>query len=96
MPGGRYRNRSPSKWKHSSGKEGGWLMSDSYRTKSGDTWDLIAYNELGACKYTPLLMDANREYIDTAIFSAGTILNIPDITRSAVVKNLPPWKKATT
>ncbi|MBR2208897.1 MAG: tail protein X [Synergistaceae bacterium] len=66
-----------------------------YKTTSGDTWDLIAfrvYRKVGAEKLMDALIDANSEYINTVIFSAGISLNIPEIN-SPVVLNLPPWKK---
>ena len=47
-------------------------MAKEYRTKSGDTWDLIAYEQMGDCGYMDILMDANRAHVRTAIFSAGT------------------------
>ena len=64
-----------------------------YRTKSGDTFDLIAYDQLGSCKYVEDLINANREYVSTLIFKAGHILKIPDVEKSSVVKNLPPWRQ---
>lgn len=71
-------------------------MSDTYTTVSGDTWDLIAFNQLGSCDYTNLLIDANRDKIDTAIFSAGTVLNLPTImAENTASANLPPWRRST-
>lgn len=67
-------------------------MDNTYRTKSGDTWDLIAYKQLGACNYVNILINNNRKYIDTAIFSAGIILNLPAIDKSTA-ENLPPWRR---
>lgn len=67
-------------------------MSSKYITRMGDTWDLIAYEQLGSCKYVSLLIKENKEYCDTAIFSAGVVLNIPAITNKTKVENLPPWK----
>jgi len=64
-----------------------------YTTRSGDTWDLIAYQQLGSCKYVSILIDANREYCDTAIFSAGTTLILPEITEETKAENLPPWRR---
>ena len=67
----------------------------TYKTVSGDTWDLIAfrvYRKVGAEKLMDALIEANSEYIHTAIFSAGILLKIPDVN-SPVVLNLPPWKR---
>lgn len=62
-----------------------------YRTKSGDTWDMIAYKLYKDCRYTEELMQANREHLTTFIFSAGVELKVPEVESKAV--NLPPWKR---
>lgn len=64
----------------------------TYTTKSGDTWDIIAYETLGDCRYTEDLINANREYLTTYIFSAGVKLKIPEIEKKRT-KELPPWKR---
>ncbi len=64
-----------------------------YRTKSGDTWDLIAFEQLGSCEYVSRLINQNRQYSNTAIFSAGTVLTLPEITENTRVENLPPWRR---
>ncbi len=68
-------------------------MSKTYTTKSGDTWDLIAYDQLGSCSYMNLLIDANRQHVRTAIFSAGVVLQLPEITTETQSTALPPWRK---
>ncbi len=64
----------------------------TYTTTEGDTWDLIAYRELGSERYTALLMEANTEHIHTVIFSAGIKLTIPEIS-TPLPESLPPWKR---
>lgn len=64
----------------------------TYRTKSGDTFELIAYQQMGSCRYVEKLINANREHIETFIFSAGVEIKIPDI-ETAKVTNLPPWRR---
>jgi phage tail protein X len=65
----------------------------AYSTKSGDTFDSIAYNLLGNAIYTKDLMQANPQYLSIVIFSNGIILNVPDITQSSTsTANLPPWR----
>lgn len=64
----------------------------TYTTKSGDTWDGIAYELFKDCRYTENLINANREYITTFIFSAGVKLKVPEIEKLKT-KNLPPWKR---
>lgn len=67
-------------------------MPSTYITKSGDVWDMIAYKEMGSCNHVEALINANRAYLGTAIFSAGVVLTIPDISneRPSV---LPPWRR---
>ena len=67
-------------------------MSNTYITKAGDCWDYIAFQQLGSCQYVNKLMDANRQLIDTSIFSAGVELILPDIEKKVHVA-LPPWRR---
>ena len=68
-------------------------MSSTYKTKSGDTFDSIAFSFLGDKKYTKELMEANPGYLDVVIFSGGVGLTIPDIDKSnPATSNLPPWR----
>lgn len=67
-------------------------MPSIYTTLSGDVWDNIAYKQLGGERYTSLLMEANPEYLDMAIFPAGVELVLPEVT-SPTPETLPPWKR---
>lgn len=60
-------------------------------TKLGDTFDLVAHRELGSCRHTEKLINANRQHVDTIIFKAGVKLELPDVTNERKIK-LPPWK----
>lgn len=62
-----------------------------YITIQGDTWDLIAYRTMGSCDYVDQLMNANQEYIHIFIFSAGIVLQIPDV-QEAAVESAVPWR----
>lgn len=64
----------------------------SYTTTQGDTWDLIAYRQLGSERYMALLLEANRSHIHTVVFSAGIKLTIPDVS-TPLPESLPPWKR---
>ena len=69
-------------------------MSRTYRTTQGDTWDLIAfrmYPNIGGEKLMDVLLTANTDYRDIAIFPANVPLSIPDVS-VPVVSSLPPWK----
>ncbi|MBR0093863.1 MAG: tail protein X [Synergistaceae bacterium] len=66
-----------------------------YRTVQGDTWDLIAlrmYPKIGGEKLMDILLEHNPEHMNTVIFSANVILNIPDVD-VPVISSLPAWKR---
>lgn len=63
-----------------------------YTTKQGDTWDMIAYKQLGGTDYTDQLISANPEHIGTLLFPAGVALRLPEI-KEKPSGNLPPWKR---
>ena len=64
-----------------------------YKTISGDTWDWIAFKELGSGNYTEILINANRNHIDKFIFPAGVELIIPDVETEQKKIPLPPWHR---
>lgn len=49
----------------------------TYRPNRGETWDLVAFHEMGSEYYMQELMDANPKYHGTSIFDGTEILNIP-------------------
>ncbi len=65
-----------------------------YITVQGDTWDAIAYRELGSTRNTGALMAANRAHHGVVFFSAGVELTLPEVKE---VKReditIPPWKR---
>lgn len=65
----------------------------TYTTVLGDTWDMIAFKVYGKEKYAKELVEANLKYIEIVIFSAGTVLVIPDIKETVDYSSLPPWKR---
>ena len=65
-------------------------MATTYTTVSGDTWDLIASQQMGKESYMKELMDANWELTDILVFDSGTELVIPDVDIRAE-ENLPFW-----
>ncbi|WP_303997073.1 tail protein X [Megamonas hypermegale] len=64
----------------------------TYKTISGDTWDLIAYKILGSEVYMEELLNANQEYKDFIVFPANINLTVPEIT-VPTVSTLPPWRR---
>jgi phage tail protein X len=61
----------------------------TYRTKSGDTWDKIAYEQLGSEYLLPFLLQENQQYRQYVQFPAGIELNIPDI--ELTIEEKPDW-----
>ena len=63
----------------------------TYTTKSGDSFDTIAYKFYKDSRYVTDLINANRDMIATFIFSAGTEIIIPEVQKVKKTKT-PPWK----
>ena len=66
-----------------------------YKTIQGDTWDLIAfrvYPKIGGEKLMDILLEQNPEYVNTVIFPANVILEIPTVD-IPVISKLPAWKR---
>lgn len=61
-----------------------------YRTRLGDTWDMIAYRTMGSGMLMHKLIAANEQYCETFIFKAGVTLNIPEGEVLTSESN-PPW-----
>lgn len=68
----------------------------TYTTILGDTWDMISFKNYGKEKYARELVEANLEYVETIVFSAGIILNVPEIKTETEYSSLPPWKRGNT
>nr|DAT78324.1 MAG TPA: hypothetical protein [Caudoviricetes sp.] len=48
---------------------------------------------MGSCDYVAKLMNANRAYVNVAIFSAGVVLTVPEIPAGEMISTLPPWRR---
>ena len=73
-------------------------MSKTYVTQQGDTWDSIAFSEMGSEELTHLLVMANADMRRMMIFPSGVTLTVPDVPEGAAVTagdSLPPWKRRT-
>lgn len=69
-------------------------MTNTYRTSQGDTWDVISLKNYDSELFSSDIMMANYQYRNTAIFGAGVVLTIPEIsTTAAASTNLPPWRR---
>lgn len=67
----------------------------TYTTVQGDKWDGIAYKIYGDTKFTDVLIEANIEYRDIYIFSAGVVLEVPEVETRITSDDLPPWKRVS-
>ena len=67
-------------------------MPKTYTTISGDMWDSIALKTLGREADMDALLEANEEQRETAIFPAGVVLTIPDVS-NVEPSILPPWRR---
>lgn len=63
-----------------------------YETQLGDTWDSIALYVYGSEIHADWLMENNPTHIATAIFSAGTLLYIPELPKEQE-DGMPEWRK---
>lgn len=66
-------------------------MAGTYTTIQGETWDNIALKVYGGEKYAAYLMANNYPCLDILVFSAGTVLNTPDLPME-INRELPPWR----
>ena len=71
------------------------LTLKTVKTRQGDTWDVLAKKIYGDECFMGELIKANIHFRKTVIFSAGVVLNVPEIdtTSKAYEANLPPWKR---
>lgn len=67
----------------------------TYTTIQGDKWDSIAYKLYGDTKFTDVLISANFRYRMIYIFSAGIVLNVPEVEERVSIDDLPPWKQVS-
>lgn len=69
-------------------------MSSVYKTKQGDTWDIIAKSAYGDETKIGILMQNNVQYIDIWVFNAGCLIEIPDIENEEDEDDdFPDWRE---
>jgi phage tail protein X len=66
---------------------------EKYTTIQGDMWDSISKKLYGNEKHVKELIEANKSYLSTLVFSDGVVLNVPEITTEEEIVNIPPWRK---
>ena len=62
-----------------------------YTTRAGQQWDEIALEVYGDEKHADILMQANPRELGTYQFSAGVVLNTPELEEEQTTE-LPPWR----
>lgn len=65
----------------------------TYTTVQGDMWDLISHKVYGDERFTDVLIAANPRYNKILVFSAGIVLDVPEVDERVTADSLPPWKK---
>lgn len=65
-------------------------METVYKTKSGDTWDVIAKEVYGSEAYTSFLMENNQRLLNYFVFPEGITLVIKN--KPEEVTLLPDWR----
>lgn len=65
-------------------------MSEVYKTRSGDTWDMIAKEVYGDELYASLLMANNQELLEYFIFPEGVLVSLPEVSEEESL--LPDWR----
>ena len=67
---------------------------NTYQTVQGDMWDSIAKQAYGTETAMDQLMRANPDLLQVAVFGAGEIVYLPQISaQDAASVAVPPWRK---
>ncbi len=67
---------------------------NTYQTVQGDMWDSIAKQAYGTETTMDQLMRANPDLLQVAVFGAGEIVLLPQISaQEAASTAVPPWRK---
>ena len=67
-------------------------MPKTYTTVQGDGWDGIAKRLYGTEAAMNVLLEANQDYNDITVFSAGVVLTVPEY-EAPRTNLLPPWRR---
>ena len=65
----------------------------TYTTKSGDTWDGIAFDLYGNEQQAQTLIRANTAYINMIIVPGGIVLEVPEAQILPELDKMPPWRR---
>ena len=67
-------------------------MPKTYTTVQGDCWEGIAKRLYGTEAAMNVLLEANQDYNDITVFSAGVVLTVPEY-EAPRTNLLPPWRR---
>lgn len=68
-------------------------MANIHITVDGDTFDALSLRYYSDEKLASDIIQANPDYCDTLVFSAGVRLIIPDVSTVTAPETLPPWRR---
>ncbi len=71
-------------------------LYELYETKSGETWDSIAFDLFTNEMMASTLIQENKEYADVLIFDGGEVLAIPIVNEENEedsIDTIPPWRQ---
>ena len=62
-----------------------------YECRQGESFDVIAWRELGDVRHTSALMDANRQWLTKQVFEGGEEMELPSVSSGRVIGRA-PWE----
>ncbi len=68
-------------------------MKKGYLCIAGDTFDQIALHVYGDENYAYMLMNANPQHVNKAVFHGGEILLVPELETKQSQQFVAPWRK---
>lgn len=66
---------------------------NTYITKSGDAWDMIAKRVYGDESYVSFLMKNNQKLLEYFLFPSGVEISIPELPEEFDEDDFPDWRK---
>jgi hypothetical protein len=68
-------------------------LPDSTMTAQGETWDSVARRVYGPGAETlmSILISANPDYRERAMFAGGEVLTVPPKPKNRITGSRPPW-----
>lgn len=64
---------------------------EEYKTKKGDTWDMLSLLFYGSEYSMGVLLKANAQHRKVFIFEEGIVLKIPTLEDNDAAEDIPDW-----